>query len=41
MCPIRWYGRMLGTVAMLSGILVIALPATVIGSNFADVCAEM
>mmetsp|Transcript_24479 Transcript_24479/g.68072 ORF Transcript_24479/g.68072 Transcript_24479/m.68072 type:complete len:592 (-) Transcript_24479:903-2678(-) len=41
MYPIRWYGRMLGMVVMLSGILVIALPITVIGSNFADVYAQM
>ena len=41
MYPIRWYGRMLGMVVMLSGILVIALPITVIGSNFAEVYAQM
>lgn len=39
--PIQWYGRMLGMVVMLSGILVIALPITVIGSNFADVYRHM
>uniref|UniRef100_A0A061QR06 Voltage-gated ion channel superfamily n=1 Tax=Tetraselmis sp. GSL018 TaxID=582737 RepID=A0A061QR06_9CHLO len=35
--PLRWYGKIVGIIVMLSGILVIALPITVIGSNFADV----
>lgn len=41
MYPILWYGRALGMLVMLSGILVIALPITVIGSNFADVYRHM
>lgn len=41
MYPVQWYGRLLGMLVMLSGILVIALPITVIGSNFADVYRHM
>eukprot|EP00241_Pyramimonas_parkeae_P001065 CAMPEP_0114249908 /NCGR_PEP_ID=MMETSP0058-20121206/14412_1 /TAXON_ID=36894 /ORGANISM="Pyramimonas parkeae, CCMP726" /LENGTH=571 /DNA_ID=CAMNT_0001363523 /DNA_START=484 /DNA_END=2199 /DNA_ORIENTATION=+ len=37
MYPTYWYGKMIGMVVMMFGILVIALPITVIGSNFAVV----
>lgn len=33
--PTQWYGKALAMVAMLSGILVLALPITIIGANFA------
>jgi len=35
--PTYWYGKVLGSCVMFFGILVIALPITVIGSNFAQV----
>ena len=37
MYPTYWYGKALGMIVMMFGILVIALPITVIGSNFAVV----
>jgi len=37
MYPTQWYGKILGMIVMMFGILVIALPITVIGSNFAVV----
>ena len=37
MYPTGWIGKLLGCVVMMFGILVIALPITVIGSNFAVV----
>ena len=40
MWPVYWYGKALGMIIMLSGILVIALPITVIGANFAEVYKE-
>ena len=40
MWPIYWYGKVLGMIIMLSGILVIALPITVIGANFAETYKE-
>mgnify|MGYP005708104779 CR=1 FL=1 len=35
--PTSWVGKLLATFVILSGILVIALPITVIGSNFSTV----
>jgi hypothetical protein len=37
MYPTGWVGKLLGCIVMMCGILVIALPITVIGSNFAVV----
>lgn len=37
MVPIQWYGKALAMVTMLAGILVIALPITIVGSNFSSV----
>ena len=34
MYPTNWYGKLLGVIVMMFGIIVIALPITVIGSNF-------
>ena len=34
MYPTQWYGQLLGVIVMMFGIIVIALPITVIGSNF-------
>lgn len=38
--PTQWYGKALSMIAMLCGILVIALPITVIGANFSAVYDE-
>jgi len=38
--PTQWYGKLLGMFVMMCGILVIALPITVIGSNFATIYRE-
>ena len=40
MYPTRWYGRLLGMVVMIFGIVVLALPITVIGSNFHSIYDE-
>ena len=40
MYPTRWYGRLLGMVVMVFGIVVLALPITVIGSNFHSIYDE-
>ena len=34
MYPTNWYGKLLGVIVMMFGIIVIALPIPVIGSNF-------
>ena len=36
MYPTQWYGQLLGVIVMMFGIIVIALPITVIGSNFTN-----
>ena len=36
MYPTQWYGLLLGVIVMMFGIIVIALPITVIGSNFTN-----
>ena len=33
--PTTTFGKVIGTVTMLSGVLVLALPITIVGSNFA------
>jgi hypothetical protein len=40
MYPTRWYGKLLGMVVMIFGIVVLALPITVIGSNFHSIYDE-
>lgn len=40
MVPTQWYGKAAAMATMLIGILVIALPITIIGSNFMAVYAE-
>lgn len=40
MYPTRWYGRLLGMIVMVFGIVVLALPITVIGSNFHSIYDE-
>lgn len=40
MYPTRWYGRLLGMIVMIFGIVVLALPITVIGSNFHSIYDE-